>query len=167
MKSSEPGSQAKVSRFEHSVSLRITMENHVLLAATALMLSGYIIKKRKEKRKLWIKKLYQNRIQYGNSLLKELTIDHSVSNFTRMSAGDIKYLCSLVAVKIQKCDTNYREAITVSERVLLTLRYLSTGNSYSSLQYLLGVSKQSISTIVPETCDAIIDALSDYVKVGK
>lgn len=142
------------------------MENHVLLGATALMLSGYIIKK-KEKRKVWIKKLYQNRNQYGNSLLKELTIDHSVSNFTRMSAGDIEYLCSLVAMKIKKCDTNYREAITVSERVLITLRYLATGDSYTSLQYLFRVSKQSISTIVPGTCDAIIDALSDYVKVNK
>lgn len=145
------------------------MENHVLIAATALLLSGYIIKKRKEKRKrkLWIKKLYQNRNQYGNSLFKELTIDHSVSNFARMSAEDIEYLCSLVAVKIQKCDPNYREAITVSERVLITLRYLATGDSYCSLQYLFRVSKQSISTIVPETCDAIIDALRDYVEVNK
>lgn len=76
-------------------------------------------------------------------------------------------MCSLLSDKIKKCDTKYREAITVNERVLITLRFLATGDAYSSLQYLFRVSKQSISTIVPEVCDAIIEALSDYVKVNE
>ncbi|XP_063837811.1 uncharacterized protein LOC135086917 [Ostrinia nubilalis] len=32
----------------------------------------------------------------------------------------------------------------------ITLRYLATGDSYSSLQYTFHVSKQTISTIIPE-----------------
>ncbi|KAJ8896899.1 hypothetical protein PR048_002245 [Dryococelus australis] len=42
-----------------------------------------------------------------------------------------------------------RAAITVQGRRLITLRYLATGDLYTSVQYLFSVSKQSISTIVP------------------
>ncbi|XP_023311663.1 uncharacterized protein LOC111692132 [Anoplophora glabripennis] len=58
-----------------------------------------------------------------------------------------------------------REAITVKERLAITLRYLATVDSYTSLQYIFRVSKQSISRIVPEVCDAIIEALHDYVEL--
>lgn len=73
----------------------------------------------------------------------------------------------LIETKIMKSDTNYRISISASERLAITLRFLATGDSYTSLQYLFKVSKQSISLIIPEVCDAIIESLRDYVKVSE
>lgn len=63
-------------------------------------------------------------------------------------------------------NTNYREAITARERLAITLRFLATGDSYTSLQYLFRISKQSTFTIVIEVCDAIIEALKVHVMVS-
>ncbi|XP_058177768.1 putative nuclease HARBI1 [Anopheles ziemanni] len=62
-------------------------------------------------------------------------------------------------------DTNMRSAITPRERLLITLRFLAAGETYTSLQYLFRVSKSSISKVVPEVCDAIMEALHDYIKL--
>ncbi|XP_052901550.1 putative nuclease HARBI1 [Anopheles moucheti] len=48
---------------------------------------------------------------------------------------------------------------------MITLRYLATGEDYTKLQYLFRVSKQSISTIVPEVCKYLNEALQDYMKL--
>lgn len=73
----------------------------------------------------------------------------------------------LISPKVEKMDTHLRQAITVKERLALTLRFLATGDSFTSLQYLFRVSKQSISAIVPDVCNAIIESLGEYVKVSK
>lgn len=59
-----------------------------------------------------------------------------------------------------------RRPISAGERLALTLRYLSTGESFSSLQYLFRIPQPTISTIVPETCQAIYSVLhEEYMKV--
>lgn len=83
-----------------------------------------------------------------------------------MAPSDFEYLLNLIGHKIKKRDTTYRKAISVEERLSITLRFLASGDSYTSLQYLFRVSKQSISVIVPETCQAIVEALKDNIKVG-
>lgn len=83
-----------------------------------------------------------------------------------MSQADFQILLNLVGPKTKKMDTNFRKAITVEERLALTLRFLATGDSYSSLQYLFKISKQAISEIVPEVCTALIDSLKNYVMVS-
>lgn len=120
-------------------------------------------------RRYWTTKLYQYRSQSGGeNLLRTLAIDETTGqfkNFLRMSQADFQILLNLVGPKIKKMDTNFRKAISVQERLALTLRFLATGDSYSSLQYLFKISKQAISEIVPEVCSALIDSLKDYIKV--
>ncbi len=87
-------------------------------------------------------------------------------NFCRMKPTDFEYLLNLIAPQIIKQDTTYRCAIPVQERLLVTLRFLATGDSYTSLMYTLKISKQLISTIVPEVCAAIIEGLQEHVKVS-
>lgn len=83
-----------------------------------------------------------------------------------MSSTDLEWLLCKISSLIQKEDTNYRAAISPLERLLLTLRFLATGDSYTSLMYLFRISKQAISLIVPEVCDAIISVLQDQIKVN-
>ncbi|KAG8257579.1 hypothetical protein J6590_046267 [Homalodisca vitripennis] len=74
-----------------------------------------------DNRKVFFEKLLSN----DGSLFK---------NFTRMNRQDFDYLIEKVTPLVKKADTNCRDAIPVQVRVLLTLRYLATGDSYASLQ---------------------------------
>jgi hypothetical protein len=45
------------------------------------------------------------------------------------------------------------------------LRFLASGDSYVRLQHLFKISKQVISCIVPEVCEALVEKLKDYIQV--
>lgn len=135
----------------------------IAVAAGSYILLVYLRQKLR-KRQYWVKKKIKNRLEYGTRLYKELIDDRAEANFARMTANQFDLLCSLLENKIRKNDTNYHDAITFKERLLITLRFLASGDSYVSLQYLF---KQSISKIVPEVCEAIIDVLKNYVKVSE
>lgn len=51
-------------------------------------------------------------------------------------------------------------------RLAITLRFLASGDSYESLHFLFKVSPQVISTIVPETCEALNQVLQNEIKVS-
>jgi hypothetical protein len=70
----------------------------------------------------------------------------------------------LVGEKISKKDTAFRKAISVQESLALTLRFLASGDWYVTLQYLFKNSKQAISCIVPEVCEALVEKLKDYIR---
>jgi len=71
----------------------------------------------------------------------------------------------LIGEKISKKETVFRKAISFQERLALRLRFLAIGDSYVSLQYLFKISKQAISCIVPEACEALVKKLRDYIQV--
>nr|CAH7726424.1 unnamed protein product [Callosobruchus chinensis] len=100
----------------------------------------------------------------NNALLRNMDSCH-LKNFTRMIAKDFERLIILVGPKISKMDTKFRRAIPVQDRLAITLRFLATGDSFTSLQYLFNVSKQRISIIIEETCNALIQALKEKIKV--
>ena len=103
-----------------------------------------------------------------SSLLADLNFQ-SVSglykNFTRISPSEFEFLINLFGKKISKKNTAFRKAISVQERLALTLRFLAIGDSYVSLQYLFKISKQAISCIVPEVREALVEKLKDYIQV--
>uniref|UniRef100_A0A6P7GSM3 Uncharacterized protein LOC114341864 n=1 Tax=Diabrotica virgifera virgifera TaxID=50390 RepID=A0A6P7GSM3_DIAVI len=144
-------------------------------AAAYIVLSA---KKKKRKHKCWVKPSLCDRSEYGGMhLLNVLKKDDvyignnknngSVKNFLRMSSTDFEWLLCQIAPKIQKEDTNYRQAISPMERLLLTLRFLATGDSYHSLMYLFKISVSSISRIIPEVCKVIAEVLKDKLKVSR
>jgi len=73
-----------------------------------------------------------------------------------MSPTGFESLLEVISSQIGKDITHLRETISPNVRLTVTLRFLATGDSYTSLMYLFKMSKQLISNIVPEVCEAII-----------
>jgi hypothetical protein len=124
---------------------------------------------KKKKRRWWQTQLYHSRsVSGGSSLLNDLRgqeMSGQFHNFTRMHSDDYDLLLNLIGPKIARKNTVFREAISVQERLAVTLRFLATGDSYTSLQYLFKFYKQSISKIVPEVCEAIVEVLKHKIKL--
>lgn len=109
--------------------------------------------------------MFLRRYEYsGDDFRNDLTAGCLFTNFTRMSNVDFELLVSMIGPVIHKENTNFRQAISVQDRLAITLFFLAPGDSYHSLMYLFEVSKQSISKIVPEVCTAIVNCLKEYVK---
>ncbi|CAG4981029.1 unnamed protein product [Parnassius apollo] len=141
------------------------MPNRKVVIAGAAFIFMYLLTedRKRRKRRWWKTKLYKIR-----SLLVELKSQHisgQYKNFTRMSPTDFEYLLTIIAPKISRQDTIMRSAISPQDRLALTLRFLATGDSYTSLQYTFRILKQSMSCIVPEVCEAIIEALKENIKM--
>jgi len=102
------------------------------------------------------------------NLLTELkVVPKDWHNYLRMSEETYLNLLSLVAPLIRKNDMVMRKAISPHERLTATLRFLATGRSYEDLKFTI-ISPQALSSIIPETCEAIYEVLSKkYLKVIK
>ena len=80
-----------------------------------------------------------------------------------MSPERLEHLLGLVGSLIQKKDTILRKAIPAAERLMLTIRVLASGDSQVSLSCLFRMGEKSVSRIVSETSEAIIQfLLQDY-----
>ena len=62
-----------------------------------------------------------------------------------MDKADFDELLTKVTPLMHRQDTWMREVISVSERLSITLRYLATGDSYQSLEYLYRIPKSTLS----------------------
>jgi hypothetical protein len=82
-----------------------------------------------------------------------------------MVPADFELLINLVGPKIVKRHTRFPAAIPDQERLTVTLRFLATGNSYTRLQCVFQICKQTISQTVPEMCRAIVEALMVNMQV--
>lgn len=99
--------------------------------------AAYIVlrltKKTQKKKRLWTRDWILKRCDVGvhETLLSELRIEDpkQLDNFLRMSNADFDYLLKLVGPNITKSDTQMRCAISASERLCLTLRFLATGKN--------------------------------------
>lgn len=86
-------------------------------------------------------------------------------NFCCMTYTDFEMLLSKISPLITKQDTSFRKAIPAKYRLAIALRYLASGDSFSSLHQLFKVSVQAISKIVREVCKAINEVFKDELKM--
>ena len=83
------------------------------------------------KRRCWVKNWVRRRDRQAayTQLISELQLEDAQQfrNFTRMSAVEVQILVNMLGPVIGKQDTAMRNAISVEERVIVTLRFLATG----------------------------------------
>jgi hypothetical protein len=92
----------------------------------------------------------------------------SFTNFLRVEPAMFQEILGRVHDRIVKQDTNYRRAVPAGMRLAITLRFLATGASYRDLHYAFRVGRSTISGIVPEVCEAIVDEYyKEVVKIAK
>lgn len=125
----------------------------------------------RQRKRMWERKWITRRNEYGASatLLKELAGEDKVEYFSalRMSEESFSYLLSKVEPMLTKKDTVMRCALAPKLKLHVVLYYLATGNSFRSLSHFFRVSKASISVMLPEVCEAIYQALKDFIQVRK
>ena len=145
------------------------LEHLLLLLAAALLLEEPEPRRRpRTPRRDWVKpwRLLRRPFfgQYEN-LLYELHRDDSkgYQNFLHMSPELFNELVERVGPLITKKDTFYRKALDPGLKIACTLRYMATGNEYSSLQYAFRVARNTISKFVPEVAEAIVTVYLDEV----
>ncbi|XP_036320823.1 uncharacterized protein LOC118735273 isoform X3 [Rhagoletis pomonella] len=128
--------------------------------------------KEEEKRKkprFWVNPFLRQRELHDleANLLKNILWEDGTdfNNFCRMSIDQFNEVHSLVDTKIKKSDTRMRCAITTRVRLAITLRYLATGDSFRSLEFLSHISRKTISKFLPEVLEALTEALQEeYLK---
>ena len=76
-----------------------------------------------------------------------------------MSPERFDHLLSLVGPLISKLATRFRNPISPSERLAVTLCHLATGDSQQSQSFDFRIGKSTVSNIIRETCDGICQAL--------
>ena len=129
--------------------------------------------KARSKRKYWVRKIYQDRQEKGeyHLLVNDLRM-HDKDYFFRcfrMSPVVFEELLAMIGPHITKQQTKFRDPISPSERLCVTLRYLVTGDAHVTIGASYRMSPAVIGKIIPETCNAIWNVLlsEDYIKVPK
>ncbi|KAM4030894.1 uncharacterized protein ACNLHF_018476 [Anomaloglossus baeobatrachus] len=82
-------------------------------------------------------------------------------NYVRMKAENFDILVARVGDLIHRNNTYCRFSISPAERLMVTLRFLATGESLSSLHFQFRLGIATISGIVKHTCRALWDCLHE------
>lgn len=99
------------------------------------------------------------RTDYGasNTLLKELKNKDPAAyrNILRITGKQFDELLGMVDQMLSKQDTTLRMVIPVTTKLEIILRYLATGDSFKSVEYLFRVPETTISRFLPHVLMAI------------
>jgi hypothetical protein len=88
---------------------------------------------RRRRHKWWVKPLIRKREYEGTTkilLAKNPSDGFYHENFLRLSREDFNFLLEKISSDLQTSDTRCRRAITPSEKLAVTLRFLATGTIY-------------------------------------
>ncbi|XP_056301555.1 uncharacterized protein si:dkey-121j17.6 [Danio aesculapii] len=128
-------------------------------------------KQKKKKKRIWKRNYVERRGRPAPAALtrelkeETMTPNAGLKDLPWMTSEEFEFLLSMVGPLITKQHTKMRRAITAKDRLYVTLLFLATGETFSSLsaQYKIGAS--TTSQIVMETCVALYQVMkTDYLK---
>lgn len=151
-----------------SVGRRETLRR-VLRICVMELCDELVDKVRNKKKRQWVREWIGRRDRLGASatLLKELASEdpRSYYNIMRLTVPKFEELLEMISPLIQKEDTRWRESISCRTKLEITLRYMASGDSLKSLQYLFRVPYNTISVLLPEVLSAICEVHQPFMKV--
>ncbi|XP_069615947.1 uncharacterized protein [Ranitomeya imitator] len=154
------------------------MSDHVYLSTTQRVLLHWVLSRRfgqpypvnadprRRRRRLWVHPLLTQRQSKGHFQRLYSALRAHPDKFylyTRMSIRTFDMLMEMLRPGLTYQDTWMRKAISAEERLLLTLRFLSTGLSYAGLHLEFLIGRSTISVIVRTTCSQIWLKLNEVV----
>lgn len=84
-------------------------------------------------------------------LVQELKLSHSrFRTYFRMSVGQFETLLQQLAPRLRRQGNNFREPIDPEQRFAVCLRFLSTGDSYTTIAASFRLGKSTVGKIVRE-----------------
>lgn len=146
-------------------------ESALLLNSTRILVYRHLLlnqhekkqepKKRKAKPRRWyVRPWIEEREKYGHyhQLLPELQAKDpdTFRYYLRVDHGLFQQILERIKPHITRQDTNWKKALEPGLRLAITLRFMATGEAYKSMALNFRTAGNSISTLVPDTCEAII-----------
>ncbi|XP_073436961.1 uncharacterized protein [Dendrobates tinctorius] len=123
-------------------------------------------KRRTASKRMWVHPIVQERVDKGHfsRLYQDLRkYPEKFVHFCRLTIPAFDHLLDLLSPELNYQKTVMRRPISAEERLLITLRFLATGESYTSLHLQFRVGKSTISQIVRCTCAVIWQKLQPIV----
>ena len=119
------------------------------------------IQRPRRRHNMWVRPWLLQREDRGayHNIMAELyaTDITGFTNYMRMTPEFFEMMKTRLEPRLARQATNYRAPISIGEKLALTIRYLATGESYTSLSCQFRVGRSTISKFLPEVCRAIQD----------
>ena len=91
---------------------------------------------------------------------------NSFFNSLRMQPEMSDELLNRVEPRIHKNNTLWRKSLEPVLKLVITLRHLAAGDKYPTLQFAFRVARNTISTFIPELCQAMVEEYKDEVIIS-
>ena len=127
------------------------------------------IQRPRRRHNMWVRPWLLQREERGayHNIMADLyaTDISGFTNYMTMAPEFFEMIKTRLEPRLARQATNYRAPLSVGEKLALTIRYLATGESYTSLSCQFRVGRSTISKFLPEVCRAIQDEFTrEYLK---
>ena len=133
-----------------------------------LQLAEFVHRRRRRRirrRRFWVRPWIGRRMELGlyHRLMAELRNEDPTAfhNFMRMPVAMYDELVDRLTARLTRETTNYRANLEPGLKVALTLRHLASGAKYRDMEFAWRVPHNTISIVVREVCQAIVDEFMD------
>lgn len=145
------------------------MSDFELDSAVLLLIAALLLKNKRKKnrtKRWWSRNFLLKRDSHGpySTFFEDLRSQDSLKQYLRMNSEDFNYLLEKIRHKIER-QHYVRAPISAEDKLLATLRFIATGDDYSSIMFHHRISKTAISKFIPEVCDALVDVLKNEMPV--
>ncbi|CAN7974563.1 unnamed protein product [Ixodes persulcatus] len=126
--------------------------------AAAALLVALLHEANSRKTRVWVREFIRRRAEFGahGCLVRDLLRDDlEYRRYMRMDLDTFNELADGIREHVTRQDTLMRPAITVEEQLDVTLRFLATGESFTSLHYQYRMGVSTVREKVMNVCSAL------------